>query len=148
MKRTERQHLRENEIQTFARRARETYEGKRRETGALVAVVVVVGAVAIGWIAWRERVQGKAHALLAEAIVVQDARIGPPPAPGTPEQGLRFATERERGEAALAKLKTAADAYPSTDAGLYARYQEGATLMALGRPAEAATAYKEVVDRD
>jgi TolA-binding protein len=147
MKRTERQHLKENELQTFARRARDSYETRKRETTALIALVVVVGAAAIGWVAWRERTQGKAHALLAEAIVVQDARIGPPPAPGTPEQGLRFATERERAEAALTKLKTAADAYPSTDAGLYARYQEGATLMVLGRPADAATAYKEVVDR-
>jgi TolA-binding protein len=148
MKRTERQHLKENELQTFARRARESYEGNKRETTVLVTVVVVIGAAAIGWIAWRDRVQGKAHALLAEAVIVQDARIGPPPAPGTPEQGLRFATERERAEAALGKLKTAADAYPSTDAGLYARYQEGATLMALGRPADAANAYKQVVDRD
>src|SRR5262249_6321475 len=147
MKRTERHHLKENELQTLARRARGSYEGRKRETTALITLVVVAGAVAIGWIAWRERVQGKAHGLLAEAIVVQDARIGPPPAPGQPEQGLRFATERERAEAALSKLKAAADAFPSTDAGLYARYQEGATLMALGRPAEAAAAYKQVVDR-
>jgi len=148
MKRTERQHLKENELQTFARRAREGYEGRKRETTALIALVVVVGAAAIGWVAWRERVQGKAHALLADAVIVQDARIGPPPAPGQPEQGMRFATERERAEAALGKLKTAADAYPSTDAGLYARYQEGATLMVLGRPSEAVAAYKQVVDRD
>jgi TolA-binding protein len=147
MKRTERHHLKENDLQVFARRARESYEGKKRETTALIAIAVVVGAIAIGWVAWRERVQGKAHALLAEAVVVQDARIGPPPAPGQPEQGIRFATERERAEAALVKLKTAADAYPSTDAGLYARYQEGATLMALGRPSEAINAYTQVVDR-
>jgi tetratricopeptide (TPR) repeat protein len=148
MKRTERQHLKENELQAVARRARDAYEGKKRETTTIVAIAVVVGAIAIGWVAWRERVQGKAHALLAEAIVVQDARIGPPPAPGQPEQGVRFATERERAEAALPKLKAAADAYPSTDAGLYARYQEGATLMTLGRSSDAAAAYKQVVDRD
>lgn len=148
MKRAERQHLKENELQNLARQARDAYEGRKRETTALVAAVVVVAAVAIGYIAWRERVQSKAHALLAEAVVVQDARIGPPPAPGQPEQGLRFATERERAQAALTKLKVAADAYPSTDAGLYARYQEGATWMKLGQTAQATAAYQQVIDRD
>src|SRR5262249_29651284 len=106
-----------------------------------------IGAVAIAYIAWRERIQTKAHALLAEAVTVQDARIGPPPAPGQPEQGLRFATERERAQSALTKLKVAADAYPSTDAGIYARYQLGATYMALGDPSGAAAAYQQVIDK-
>ncbi len=148
MKRVERHHLKENELQNLARLAREAYEGRRRETTMFVGIAVLVGAVAIGYIAWRERVQSKAHALLAEAIVVLDAPISPPPAPGTPSQGLRFATERERAQSALTKLKTAADAYPSTDAGLYARYQEGATWMALGSPAQAASIYQQVIDRD
>jgi TolA-binding protein len=148
MKRVERQHLRENELQNLARQAREVYEGRKRETTMLVGIAVVVGAVAIGYIAWREHVQSRAHALLADAVVVLEAPISPPPAPGQPQQGLRFATERERAQAALTKLKIAADAYPSTDAGLYARYQEGATLVALGNPTLAVAAYQQVVDRD
>jgi outer membrane protein assembly factor BamD (BamD/ComL family) len=92
-------------------------------------------------------VQGKAHALLAEAMTVQDARIGPPPAPGTPANGLYFPTERERAQAALTKLKIAADAYPSTDAGIYARHQEAATWVVLGSPAQAVGAYQQVIDR-
>src|SRR4051812_46066835 len=130
MKRVERQHLKENELQSLARGARDAFASKKRETTMLVGVAVVVGAIAIGYIAWRERVQSRAHALLAEAVVVLEAPISPPPAPGQPAQGLRFATERERAQAALTKLKVAADAYPSSDAGLYARYQEGATYMA------------------
>src|SRR6266849_1883388 len=116
MKRTERQHLKENELRAFALQARDTIDARRRETTAIIAVVVVVGVVAIGYFAWREKVKTKAHALLAQAIAVQDARIGPPPAPGTPAGGLYFPTERERAQAALTKLKIAADAYPSTDA--------------------------------
>jgi TolA-binding protein len=148
MKRVERRHLKENELQMLARQARDAYEHRRRETTMLVSVIAVVGAIAIGYIAWRERVQNKAHTLLAEAIVVLDAPISPPPAPGQPQQGLRFATERERAQAALTKLKVAADAYPSTDAGLYARYQEGVTDMALGNPTQAAAVYQQVIDRD
>jgi TolA-binding protein len=148
MKRIERRHLKENELQTFARQAREVYEQRKRETTTLITIVAVVGAIAIGYIAWRERVQSRAHTLLAEAVVVLEAPISPPPAPGQPQQGLRFATERERAQAALTKLKVAADAYPSSDAGIYARYQEGATYMALGNPTQAAAAYQQVIDRD
>jgi len=148
MKRIERHHLKENELQTFARQARQTLEERKRETTMFVAIAVVVGAIAIGYIAWRERVQSKSHSLLAEAVVVLEAPISPPPAPGQPAQSLRFATERERAQAALTKLKVAADAYPSTDAGLYARYLEGATYMVLGNPSLAAGSYQQVIDRD
>jgi TolA-binding protein len=147
MKRTERQHLKENELRAFALQARDAIEARRRETMALVAVVVVIGVAALGFFAWREHVQGKAHALLAQAMAVQDARIGPPPAPGTPANGLYFPTERERAQAALTKWKLAADAYPSTDAGVYARYEQGATLVALGDPKGAVAAYQQVIER-
>ena len=147
MKRTERQHLKENELRNLAMSAKETFEAKRRETTITIGAIAIVAAAAIAYFGWRELVSNRAHALLAEAIAVQDARIGPPPAPGQPEQGLRFATERERAQAALTKLKVAADGYPSTDAGLYARYQEGATQMELGNPSGAAAAYQQVVDK-
>jgi tetratricopeptide (TPR) repeat protein len=148
MKRTERRHLKENELQTIAREARERFEDRRRETTLIIAAVVVLGAVAIGYFAWRERVQTRAHALLADAVAVQVARVGPPPAtatPAAPAGGLSFPTERERAQAALTKFKIAADAYPSTDAGLYARYQQAATYMTLGQPKEAADTYQQVV---
>src|SRR6266850_5235418 len=102
MKRTERKHLKENELRTFARGARGRIEERRRESTAIVAILVVVGAIAIGYYVWRERVQTRAHALLADAVAVQTARVGPPPAAGTPAAnagGLSFPTERERAQA-------------------------------------------------
>jgi len=147
MKRTERQHLKENELEALARQAKELIESRRRETTAIVAVLVVLGAIGLGYFVWHEHIQARAHELLAQAIAVQQARVGPPPAPGQPANGLYFPTERERQQAALTKLKTAADAYPSTDAGIYARYQEGATLMSLGNPQLAAAAYQQVIDK-
>ena len=50
-KRTERQHLKENELQTFARQAREQIESRRRETTAIIAIAVLLAAVVGGW-AW------------------------------------------------------------------------------------------------
>jgi TolA-binding protein len=145
MKTKERHHLKENELRNFAVHAGQTMAERRKETTTLIVAAAVVGALAIGYFGWREHVQAKAHALLAQAMAVQDARVGPPPAPGTPAGGLYFPTERERSQAALTKFKVAADAYPSTDAGVYARYQEGATSLALGSTPGAMTAYEQVI---
>ena len=145
MKTKERHHLKENELGRLARQARETVETRRGEATTIIAVVAVVAVLGLGYYGWRDHVQTKAHSLLAQAMAVQDARVGPPPAPGTPAGGLYFPTERERSQAALTKFKVAADAYPSTDAGIYARYQEGATSLALGSTPGAITAHEQVI---
>src|SRR2546425_1181606 len=125
MKRTERHHLKENELEKLARRAREAIQTRRRETTAAVVALVVIGVVSIGYWAYRERVRTRAQALLASALAVQEARVGPPTAPGAgTARTPSFATERERSLAALTKFKAAADAYPSTDAGIFARYMQ------------------------
>jgi predicted negative regulator of RcsB-dependent stress response len=145
MKRAERHHLKANELRTFAHRAAETVESRRRETTAILGIAVLVAVVAMGYFAWRQNVNSKAAALLADAMAVADARVGPPPAPGTPGGGLYFPTERERAQAALTKFKVAADAHPSTDAGVYARYQEASTSLGLGNTAQAVAAYQQVI---
>src|SRR5262245_17136071 len=137
MKRTERHHLKENELTQFARQARELVDERRRGMMTAIAAVVIVGAVALGWVAWREHTQSLAHALLAEAEAVAETRVGAPIAPGTPGAGPSFPTEGERAKAAAAKFKAAADAYPSTDAGLFARYQQAAAEITVGNAAEA-----------
>jgi len=146
MKRTERRHLKENELEALTRQAREAFEARRRETTAIVATVAIVGVLAIGYFAWHERVQTRAHSMLADAVAVTDMRVGPPPANGGPAASPSFPTEQDRAQAALAKFKAAADAYPSTDAGIYARYRQAALLMTLGHPSEAAAAYQQVID--
>ena len=148
MKRTERHHLKENEIEHLTRLARETVQAHTREaTGALVALVVV-GGIALGYYLWHAHVQSGAYALLAQAITVQEASVGPPPATSTSGTAKpAFATEQARSESALVKFKAAADAYPTTDAGIFARYQEAATLLSLGRAADAASRYQDVINR-
>jgi TolA-binding protein len=147
MKRTERHHLKENELVQFANRARDTIEARQREIGVAAIAVILVSIAVIGYSAWQSRVEGRAGALLADAIIVSDARVGPPPAPGTPATGPSFPTDREKYEAMAAKFKAVADQYPSSDSGLFARYREGATQMALGNTKEAAAAYQQVIDR-
>jgi TolA-binding protein len=146
MKRTERRHLKQNELQTLTRQVQDTIDEHRGEATWIVAALVVIGVAAFGYWAWHQRVESRVHALLADALVVQEARIGPPAA-ATGGTGLTFPTERERAQAAVAKFKAAADAYPSTDAGLFARYQEASTQMSLGNTTDAAKAYQQVIDQ-
>jgi TolA-binding protein len=148
MKRTERRHLKQDELATFAANVGDMLEENKRMLTALVAAIVVIGGAALGFYLWRDHVQSSAHSALAEALEVQDAPVGPAANPDAPESGPRFATERAKAQAALTKFKVVADTYPSTDAGIYARYCEASTWLELGSPGEAATSYQLVIDRD
>jgi predicted negative regulator of RcsB-dependent stress response len=148
MKRTERHHLKDNELAKAAATARRVAEEQRGTLLIVGGVVVVILAAIVGYIAWTSRVSGRAGALLAEALVVEDARVGPAAAPGTAgPSGPSFETARAKHQAALTKFKVAADEYPSTDAGIFARYRQAATYMALGEPASAASTYQQVIDK-
>jgi TolA-binding protein len=87
---------------------------------------------------------------VAEAPVAPPATT-PPPQPGAappaPAPGS-YPTEQARLEAALPKFLDVVARYPSTDAGLTARYQAACTLAELGRTAEAQAKYQEVIDGD
>ncbi len=146
MKRKERRHLKQNEFEELTMQALDFFQARRREVTSVLAVVAAIGLVAASVWAWYQHRQDRAHAMLADAMIVQDARVGPPAAPGTPE-GLTFPTERERAQAAVAKFKAAADAYPNTDAGMFARYQEAALQLTLGNAAEAIKDYQDVISR-
>jgi tetratricopeptide (TPR) repeat protein len=54
---------------------------------------------------------------------------------------------RAKLEAELPKCQAAADAYPTTGAGIAARYQAGSVLLQLGRPKEAMERFREVSER-
>src|SRR5436190_18910818 len=138
MKRTERRHLKDNELANLAVNAQRAFEERRKQVTAIVVAVVVVLIAGIGYFAWTSTVQGRAGTLLAEALTVEGARVGAPAAPGTPSPGLSFPTEREKNQTALTKFKVVADQYPSTSAGLFARYRQATTYMALGEPKSAA----------
>jgi tetratricopeptide (TPR) repeat protein len=146
MKRTERRHLKENEIEILARQAREFVEARRREVTAVGVALALLGVVALGYMAWHQSVQSRAHARLAQAMAVEQVRVGPAAAPGgATAPTASFPTEQARDEAALVQFKATADTYPSTDAGIFARYEEASILVRLGRPAEAIERYQQVI---
>ena len=148
MKRTERRHLKDNELAGLAASAQQRFEERRSQVLTTVAAIVVIGGAAIGWFAWRGHVDSRAHALLAEAVAVDETPVGIASNPANPTTGPRFASMKEKREASLAKYKAVADRYPGTDAGLFALCREASTYLAMGKTAEAIAAYQQAATRD
>lgn len=152
MKATERHKLKENEFARSVAQAREALQSRGRDFGTIILVVLVAVAAIGGYSWWQTSRTGKANALLASALAVHEAPVVAPaePKPGSPlpvEQPGTFRTEQAKLEAALPKFLEAANAYPSTDAGIAARYHAAGILAQLGRHADAEQRYQEVVDR-
>ncbi|HEX6324362.1 MAG TPA: tetratricopeptide repeat protein [Vicinamibacterales bacterium] len=147
MKRVERHHLKTNEFASLMTRTSDSMRAHSRGVGMAAVLIIVALALVGGYFFWRGNREEKAGALLAEAMATAQAPVAPP-AIGTPAIAGTFATEEARTEAALPKFLAAADAYPTTDAGIEARYQAAATLAQMGRYPDAIQRYQEVIDRD
>jgi TolA-binding protein len=157
MKRSERHHLKENELALSVAHARERFQQYQRQiTGGAVLVVLVV--VGVGGFFWsRQRTDTQSRLMLLEAMAVAEAQVVPPPAPPAPGQPAAatntppppgsYRSEQAKLSAALPKFMAVADAYPSTSAGIAARYHAASCLVELGRNKEAMQRYREVVDR-
>jgi TolA-binding protein len=148
MKRTERHRLKENEVASTVARAKETYEHYHTPilAAGIVILVVIIGVAA--FVTWRSQTDSRSREMLADAMTVAQTRVAPAPVPGAapaPMPAGGFPTEQARDEAALARYMALADEYPSTDAGLEARYHAAATLTVLGRYGEAEQRYQEVI---
>jgi len=152
MKSTERHKLKENDFARSVAAARDMLTTRQGDIMRIVVAAVVVLAVVAGYTLWRQSRNAKAGAALASGLALFEAPVMPvaAPAPGSPmpvQQPGTFQTEQAKLEAALPKLMEAADAYPTTNAGIAARYYAASALASLGRFGEAEQRYQEVVDR-
>ena len=155
MKSIERHKLKENEFARSVAQAREVLETRKRDITVVGAVIVVLLMVVAGYVWWTQFRDSKANDLLASALAVYEAPVVteadlPKPAPGSPlpiQPAGTFPSEQAKLDAALPKLMETADKYPSTDAGLAARYTAASALASLGRYAEAEQRYQEVADK-
>jgi tetratricopeptide (TPR) repeat protein len=155
MKRKERQHLKENELAHSIESARDFLETRQRQIAGVVVGVVVVALGIIGFVVYRQQTQSRGSELLAQAMVALNARVVPTgttgeenlPAGATLGATGTFSTEEAKLNAALPKLKAAADEYPDSASGITARYHMASALAALGRHQEAIQAFAEVAKR-
>jgi TolA-binding protein len=142
MKRAERHHLKQNELERLTIQARKALTERTPATTVVLVALLVVAVAGIGYYAWRASVQSRAQALLAEAVATNEAPIT---TLGSTAAAGSYANERARLQAAVTKFKATADAYPSTDAGKYARYEEAVGQVALGNLAGATSTYQELI---
>src|SRR3954470_12371606 len=82
MKRTERRHLKENELAHSLSNAREFIEPRRKQLTVTVIVIVFVAVAVIGVTVLRQRTQSRGQELLAQAMVALNARVVPANAGG------------------------------------------------------------------
>ena len=157
MKRTERRHLKENELAHSIGAAREFIDERRGQlAGLVIAVILIVGGV-VGITVWKRQGNVKAEQALADAMVTMNARVIPPSATGEQPGEVpaaatlgavgSYPSEVAKLNAALPKLKAAADGYPDTEPGITARYHYASALAAVGRHEEAVAAFDDVVKR-
>src|SRR5215510_12131941 len=150
MKRSERRHLKENELTHAFHEASSRLAEQRRMLGLAGAAALIIAVLGLGYWAWHTRTEVRAEVMLSDALTVMQSpvEVPKPDATGKIVQAPgSYPTVASRAEAGLAKFTQVFNAYPSTRAGLAARYYAGAALAVLGRPQEAATRYQEVVDK-
>jgi tetratricopeptide (TPR) repeat protein len=118
--------------------------------------VLVLAGVVFGVLSWRNREQTQGQDLLAAAMVTLNTAVVPvtqPTAPGEAPAAASigatgtFSTEEQKLNAALPKLRAAADAYPDTEAGITARYHLASSLASLGQQKDAIAQFDEVSKR-
>ena len=156
MKRAERHHLKENALAQMIASAQETLIARKGEITSVLLGVVAIGAIVAGILTWRQQDNVRAERLLADAMVIYNARVVPATTesenPGAvPAAAMigatgSYASELAKLTDALPRLKAAADAFPETKAGVTARYLYASSLSNLGRHAEAIDAFLEVID--
>jgi len=158
MKRKERHHLKENELAHTIASAADFVESNKQQLINAAAAVVLIALVGGGVYAYRYRSDSRGQDLLADAMATLNARVVPStPSAATPEGELpaaasigalgTYATQEAKLNAALPKLKAAAEAYPDSPAGITARYHYAGALAALGRHVEAIQAFDDVTTR-
>ena len=153
MKTTERHDLKHNEVADTLQEAYLQLERNRRTILTVAGVVLAVAAIWGGYSFFTAQKEAKAGALLAQALVVSEAQVVAPvaPAPGQtapPPAAGTYPSEAAKLAATVPKYLAAADAYPSTQAGISARYQAAAALMSQGKPDEARKQYEAVIAAD
>lgn len=154
MKTNERHRLKDNDLAIALGQAQHWADTNSRILLLIVGAIVVIGGGVLGFNAWRNSGNNQARAALADAMVIEEARVMPPAPPtGTTNDPNAlggqlpgtYPTQRAKLEAALPKFQAVADQYPSHEAGLEARFHLAKTLVQLERFDEGIKHYDQVI---
>jgi tetratricopeptide (TPR) repeat protein len=154
MKTSERHRLKDNDLANVLNSAQGWFGSNRQTLLATIGAIVIAGGAVGGYVIWKGNVDGKSRTMLAEAMVIEESRVAPPAPPaGTTNDPTAvggqapgtYPTEKAKLEAALPKFLAAADAYPTKEGGIEARYRAASVLVGLGRFDEAIKQYDQVI---
>ena len=148
MKSQERHQLKQNEFAQTAARVAGAIQENRQRVGLIAIVVVAIIAIGGGYWYWQRRTNNLAGGEFGIGMAISRAQITPPSTlPSAVQTTGTFSSEAARHEAALKQFEKAATEYPSTAAGIAARYHAGLELLALGKFADAEKSFQQVIDR-
>lgn len=148
MKAQERHHLKQNEFVSTVATVTQWYKDNQGAFAVGVIALLAVVVLGSGYFWWQNRNQEQAGSLLGVAMTIYQAPVVPPSSvPGARQAPGSYPSEQARYEAALKAFQDVADTYPSSVAGLAARYHSAETLLSLGRTKDAQQAYQTVIDR-
>lgn len=117
-----RRELKSDEFVSGMDAAYEFYLQHQKAILTTIIVVVAVACLGYGFFAWRQSRNGKANAMLAQALNTLHAPLtAAAPAPAT----VSFPDAKSRGAAAVTQFQAVVDSYGSTDAGKLAHYYLG-----------------------
>ena len=156
MKSIHRRELKENDVARLARGVNEWVQPRTKMLTTAIVLLIVAAVGVFGFFAWRNRESSQGQDLLAQAMVVLNTAVVPVEANTQPGQAPAaasitatgtFSTEEQKLNAAIPKLRAAADAYPDAAAGIQARYHLASALSALGQQKDAIAQYDDVIKR-
>ena len=148
MKSQERHQLKQNEFAQTAARVAGAIQENRQRVGLIAIVVLAIIAIGGGYWYWQRRTNNLAGGEFGIGMAISRAQITPPSSlPSAVQATGTFASEAARHEAALKQFEKAATDYPSTAAGIAARYHAGLEQLALGKFADAEKSFQQVIDR-
>ena len=132
----------------FAEKTKEAVQWTAGHQTSLVwsiAVVMLVGLAAYGYVWWQNHQNEAANAALGAGMRTLSAQVLPPASPTKPDNKDTFASATDRAKAAQQQFKATADQFdkfPYPKAAKIARYMEGVTAMQSGDNASAETTLK------
>jgi tetratricopeptide (TPR) repeat protein len=147
MKAGERHHLKQNEFVQTTAKVVETFQANRDRYTLIAGIAAVVLLLGGGWMYWNKHTNDLASARLGIGLATEQAQIVPAPTlPGATQAPGTYPTEQARDEAALKVYQSVIADYPSTPAGLTARYQSAVLFASMGRTADADAAFQAIAN--
>ena len=148
MKAQERHHLKQNEFAATTAKVAAALSANRDRVMVILIAVLAIAVVGGGYWWWQKRTSDQAGAMLGQAMAITQARIAPAPTlPGATQAAGTYPTEEARDQAALQAFQQVAATYPSTSAGLAARYHIASSLLSMNKLSEAEQAFRAISSR-